>query len=250
MTTIDQPIFLAKQVTIKVLRDYILDAGIADTDTILLNQIDFDELALEYRQTYQEHLPFPYLLVGVLVREDGRGLVPRGCTVLVENDTESLRVDPSDLFDPQRIIYRCHNCGTLVGLNGEELGPGQFRQDADYLNKFGKEVPVEYKRGECCNDAWKPETNRLSHPDQVDYSGIEGKPLKQLTEEDFRSIGLSKGTAADFDVIYTCKNTTRGKIYFTPNETSYSLRGYRLREIEKVFSTEQLITSLRDWLRK
>lgn len=36
------------KITIKSLRDYILDANISDIDTILLNQVDFDNIVLEY----------------------------------------------------------------------------------------------------------------------------------------------------------------------------------------------------------
>jgi hypothetical protein len=250
MNIAPQSVFLNKRITVKVLRDYILDAGVTDVDTIMLNQADFDELALEYRNEYNQHLPFPYLLLGVLIREEAKGAIRRGSVIVVENDTESLRVNPSEVFDPDRIIYRCGYCGSLVGSNGEELDSKEHKWCADYLNKFGNKVNVQHKRGYCCEHEWNPRAARFQPiKPKVDYSVIKDKSLMELTEEDFLLIGLDKGETPQFEIIYPCSSARSGKIYFTPNNDSYSLRGHMLREHEKIFTTDQLIKAVRDWRR-
>lgn len=248
MNIAPQLVFLNKRITVKVLRDYILDAGITDADTIMLNQADFDELALEYRNEYNEHLPFPYLLLGVLVREEAKGVVKRGSVVVVENDTESLRVNPNEVFDPYMIIYRCGYCGSLVGSNGEELNSKEYKWCADYLNKFGNKVKIQHERGYCCEHEWNPKTAPFQPiKPKVDYGVIKDKSLIELTEEDFRLIRLDRGETPQFEIIYSCRNARSIKIYFTPNDDSYSLRGFRLEEYEKIFTTDQLIKAVRNW---
>lgn len=83
--------FLSPKISIKDLRDYILDNGITDNDTILINTLDFDNLVLEHREYYKESIPIPYLLLGVLIREDESGSIPKSFISVIEDDIESLR---------------------------------------------------------------------------------------------------------------------------------------------------------------
>lgn len=249
--TVDQPyksVFLGRCITIKVLRDYILDAGLTDVDTIMMHQADFDELALEYHHTYKEHLPEPYLLLGVLIREEVKGLNRLGTVSIVENDTVSIRQKQIEQVDPYHIIYRCGFCGNLVDYNGGELDSEEFRRNAEYLNKFGNQVTVRHEYGYCCQHLWNPQEKPFQpEKPKIDYSTVEGKALMELTEEDFRLIQLRKSETPKYEVIYSCRNRGFSKIYFTPNEDSYSLRGFMLEEHEKIFTTEQLIRAIRDW---
>ena len=51
-------------------RDFILDNGLTESDTLLLNQVDFDDLAIEYRKTYNDSIFIPYFLLRILVQDD------------------------------------------------------------------------------------------------------------------------------------------------------------------------------------
>lgn len=156
MTVGTASIRMNNRITLKSLRDYILDASVTDKDTILLNQADFDELALEYRHQYNEHIPTPYLLVGVLIREDNKRGVGRGSIIVIEDDTESLRVNSNEIFDPYLVIYRCANCESLVGSDGRELERKEINWQTDYLSKFKDKANVEPVRGDCCEEHWNP----------------------------------------------------------------------------------------------
>lgn len=246
------PTYIGRDISIKSLRDYILDAGLTDVDTILLNQINFDELALEYKLTYKGQLPDPYVLLGVLIREGHS--VRQGFVSVIENDTESIREKPVENVDPYRIIYRCGYCGNIVDHDGSELDPAEVAEAENYLNKFGRVVTTEHEVGYFCKERYyqdmgyeepkpAPVVTRLKN----DYSSIKDKPLMKLTEEDFKNIGLGKGETPEFQVIYSCQNRGLSKIYFTPNESTYTLRGYMLRAEAEILTTEELIKAIKDW---
>ncbi|MBS1572132.1 MAG: hypothetical protein JST62_07055 [Bacteroidetes bacterium] len=58
------------KITIKNLRDAILDLEISEDDIIALNTYDFDKIVEEYRETYKVSITIPYFLLGVLITED------------------------------------------------------------------------------------------------------------------------------------------------------------------------------------
>lgn len=65
-----------QQISIKSLRDFILDNGLTENDTLLLNQVDFDDLAIEYRETYNDSIVIPYFLLGILIQDDSSRSIP------------------------------------------------------------------------------------------------------------------------------------------------------------------------------
>lgn len=237
-------------ITLKSLRDFILDTELTEFDTIILHQEDFDELALQFRDEYDEHLPSPYLLLGVLIREAGREQPRKGSLIVVENDTESIRVKEPEHVDPNKIIYRCGYCGTLVDENGGKLDSDEFDRNADYLNRFGNAATVHHRSGDCCRyrdqeDMVTPKV-KIS---RVDFGLIAGKPLMELTEADFKLVGVNKIESTQFETIYSYQRQSLTKIYLTPNQDSYSIRRYRLAEVERVSTTEELIVALKKWLK-
>lgn len=247
--TFNPVVHIGKPIRINDLRNYILDAGISDVDTILMNPADFDELALEYKETYKERLPEPYLLLSVLIRPgNGLSLKPGSISVL-ENDTDSIRerMASKEEVDPYRIIFRCGYCGRIVDEHGGELDPDQLSSAYQYLNKFS-DAQVEHTTGYCCIHG--PDSSARTPPDMpaaIDYSLIAHKPLMELTEGDFSMIDLPRFEIPQFPIIYACRNSKSTKIYFTPNENSYSLRGFMLEEEMELFTTADLIQAIQDW---
>ncbi|TDX84478.1 hypothetical protein [Epilithonimonas xixisoli] len=58
------------KITIKSLRDYILDNELEDEKVIILNKYNFDDIILEHLSTYKESAKFPYYIIGTLIEED------------------------------------------------------------------------------------------------------------------------------------------------------------------------------------
>lgn len=143
------PIDIGK-ITIKSLRDFILDNDLTDNDTILLSQVDFDELAFEHKETYKQSLIEPYLIIGVLIKEHSRILANK--IGIVKDDSESIRFIPEPVYDESDIVYRCGYCGNVVDYDGEELTPGFRQANIELLEKFGAEVVVKHVTGFCCRN--------------------------------------------------------------------------------------------------
>ena len=47
-------------ITIKAIRDSILDFKLNENDSIILNSWNFDDIVIEYRETYQESISVPF----------------------------------------------------------------------------------------------------------------------------------------------------------------------------------------------
>jgi hypothetical protein len=77
--------YIGSKVTIKALRDFILDSEITENDTILLNPINHDDIVLEYREIYSESINLPYILLGVLIEEDKNNQVPENRIGLIQH---------------------------------------------------------------------------------------------------------------------------------------------------------------------
>ncbi len=55
--------------TIKSIRNFIVDNGVTESDTIILNSLNFDDIVLEYRQTYSKSVTMPFYFLTVLIIE-------------------------------------------------------------------------------------------------------------------------------------------------------------------------------------
>ena len=78
------------QITIKNIRDAILDLEISEDDIIVLNTFDFDKIVEEHRRTYNQSIIVPYFLLGVLVTENlDPSRIPQGrIKILTESNPE------------------------------------------------------------------------------------------------------------------------------------------------------------------
>lgn len=146
---------VGKVLDIKTLRDFILDRGVTSNDTILVSSFDFDEIALDYRKVYNESITVPYLLVGVLIKEDSQKRnLKVGEVIIVKDDLISRReIQESrnnEYYDGE-IIFRCGWCGNVVDFDGAELESVERRRRIEVLQKFGKVVGVKRVHGKCCS---------------------------------------------------------------------------------------------------
>jgi hypothetical protein len=145
--------------SIRNLRDYILDKPVSENDTILMNQIDFDEMALEYRETYNENVPIPYYLLSVLIKEDENRLTPVGRIRVIKADSDRFFNDycqpkmtgPSTDFQYDT-IYRCGYCGNVVDYDGSEFDDSTRRFKISVLEKFKYTITEKDLEGACCRN--------------------------------------------------------------------------------------------------
>lgn len=62
--------FRLKPITIKSIRDFILDHEINENQVIILNKYNFDDIVLEHLSFYKVSATFPYKIITVLIEED------------------------------------------------------------------------------------------------------------------------------------------------------------------------------------
>lgn len=146
-----------KRITIISLRDFILDNNLTENDTLILNQFDFDNLAVEYRETYNESIFVPYFLLRVLIREDNFNKIPLNRVGIIKDDNTRFEND----FDPKvtnqpnenfkyETIYRCGWCGNIVDFDGSEFDSSTRLFKIDILEKFKNTVSIKHTNGKCC----------------------------------------------------------------------------------------------------
>jgi len=142
---------IGRKITIKALRDSILDLKITDKDTILLTQIAFDNIVLEYRETYNESVTLPYILLGVLIKEDTKNIIPHDRIGIIKNDTESARKPPKpeDEFNDWFIAYRCGWCGGIVDKQGYVMEGTERAKTIRYIENYPNPT-VKHTHGKCC----------------------------------------------------------------------------------------------------
>jgi hypothetical protein len=146
-----------RQITIKSLRDYILDNELTEKDSLLLNRKNFDDIILEFRATYRESITVPYFLLRVLIQEDNLGKVPSNRVGVIKDDNNRFENDyafkvvsqPKDNFKYET-IYRCGWCGNVVDYDGSEFNSSTRQFKIDILEKNKNTVTVKHVNGKCC----------------------------------------------------------------------------------------------------
>lgn len=147
-------------VTIKALRDYIIDNALDELDSIVLSQVNFDELALEHRRTYNEGIVYPYFILRVHIKEDEMNSVPIGRIMVIHNDKDRFYEDyitkpieqgpnSSHEFDT---VFRCGYCGDMVEFNGNKLDDNEREFRISVLEKFKSTVTTKQVEGYCCRN--------------------------------------------------------------------------------------------------
>ncbi|MFY0627009.1 MAG: hypothetical protein JXR07_11975 [Reichenbachiella sp.] len=143
--------FIGRSINIRNLRDAILNIGLGENDTLVLNSRNFDDIVLEFRKTYGDNLKLPYLIIGVLIKEDTSGSVPLNRIGFVLNDFDSIRSDDDFIisYEDIELVYRCGWCGNITDDEGREIVGIQRARMIKYLEK--SHYPIVKKiDGKCC----------------------------------------------------------------------------------------------------
>lgn len=140
------------KITINSLRHFIIDNNLSGSDEILLHQIDYDEIALEYKETYYNSLPTPFVELGILVDEDVEGIVPKGRIMVVRgtNRLDSYYATVNNLSETDQIIYRCGYCGNVVDYDGAEFDIETRSYKIKVLEKYQDKITEKHVYGACC----------------------------------------------------------------------------------------------------
>lgn len=150
-------LFYIGNITIKSLRDFILDNNLTDHDTLMLNQVDFDNIIIEFRAIYNEGIIIPYYLIGVLIEVDSLGRVPFNRIGIIKDDNNRFENDytqdkldqPNDDFKYET-IYRCGWCGNVVDFDGSEFDSSTRQFKIDIYEKYKDTLSVKRINGMCC----------------------------------------------------------------------------------------------------
>ena len=147
-------------ITILSIRNFILDSGLTSSDAVVLNTLNFDDIVLEYRETYKESIPIPFYLLEVLIVEDesmkkymNRIKASRDDRRRFEGDYLQSKIKDiqlSDLSNDDMHIYRCGWCGNIVDYNGAELSSEAKLRKFEVLKNFEKQIKVTKVDGRCC----------------------------------------------------------------------------------------------------
>lgn len=149
------------KLTIKSIRDFIVDNGLKETDTIILNSLNFDDIVLEHRQTYDESMQVPYYLLRVrIIESDFSKKVSLDQIKVIQNDPQRTFEDYlpiserelkfSDLSYNDKIIYRCGWCGNVVDSDGTEFSVETKKYKINVLEKFEVNITQKDVHGKCC----------------------------------------------------------------------------------------------------
>lgn len=149
------------KISIKAIRDFILDLSITEEDSIILHPENFANIVYEFRETYKTSIDVPYYLLTVLVKEDNLGKVPLDRIGVLKGDTSRFEGDfktnvvnkesPNESY-AYDTIYRCGWCGNVVDFDGSEFEYETRRFKIKVLEKFKHTVLVKHVDGKCCPD--------------------------------------------------------------------------------------------------
>lgn len=148
------PKYIGTRISIKALRDFILDNDIAENDTIALNTKNFDDLVLDYRRENNVGITVPYYLLGVLIDEDISNAVPVDRIMVIrgyereERNTMRVIDMESTSSEKDEIFYRCGWCGNVVAANGAELSYAEMQRRINIHEKY--ETETKSVNGYCC----------------------------------------------------------------------------------------------------
>jgi hypothetical protein len=148
-------IYNIDSVTLKSIKDFILDNNLEETQSVLLNQVDYDNLALEHRQIYHEAMAIPFFLLRILIDEDDTRSVRRGMIGVIsdgritfdENELAKEYPYQSHAYDT---LYRCARCGDMVDIDGKALDEKTRQFRIDLFEKYRRTVREIKVDGNCC----------------------------------------------------------------------------------------------------
>lgn len=144
---------IIKNLSIKSLRDIILDYKVTKFDTIILHPNDYDEIAVEYRETYQECMLQPYYLIETLITFGDTRISPGTIKISRNSNIRQVIQPEEELSPPFYEVYRCGWCGNVVAYNGALLSPSSRIEQIIVIEKFGSEIQHIKVHGACCHNS-------------------------------------------------------------------------------------------------
>ena len=96
--------YVVGRATYNSIRNFILDNKVQESEIILLNTYDFDDLVLDFREFYSSAMPSDIKILGITIRED-RSISKGRVTVLskVEQTTTEQDEDKDERFNYWRL---------------------------------------------------------------------------------------------------------------------------------------------------
>lgn len=85
--------------SLKCLKEYISEQRLTSADSIVLSQVNLDELALEYRNKYGQGIVLPFFLSEVWIKEDQDQHVPIARIEIIKNDPQRLELENMDYIE-------------------------------------------------------------------------------------------------------------------------------------------------------
>ena len=139
---------LIYDISVKKVRDLILDEKITKNDTLAINRDDFDELALSYRIEYNEPLILPFKLLHVNITicdrlKTNEVRIDRGSSY-AEHTGNSM----SEIFQ----VYRCGYCGNIVDADGCLLSESERSKIIYYIANSEHIIDQIKITGDCCRN--------------------------------------------------------------------------------------------------
>lgn len=134
-----------KKITLRYIRNYILDNNISEMVTLLLHPENFDDLELEHRATYGQGITVPFYFLRVLITEaHGSAALNRIRVVRDDGDRYQGDFDPKVRKDREfnalpaqdKKIYQCHHCGNIVTVDGKKVNPEIRTKQIGLLGQF------------------------------------------------------------------------------------------------------------------
>ena len=143
--------YLGKIISYKVLRDFILNNNLSTEDTIFLHSKNFDDLVIEYKDTYNQSMPSPFEILKVYVEESKDEKVPIDRIGILRYKNipyETLRFNGYE-YKVEEIFHRCGHCGGLINNQGKTLEGVQWNRAANYLD-HSSNPKIQHIWGDCC----------------------------------------------------------------------------------------------------
>jgi hypothetical protein len=135
--------------SVDYLKKFILRMGISEEDSITLNDRMFDELALDYRATYKEPIPLPFIFERVWIKIAPYNTVAFNQAVIIPDDPRPKPVDDHSGPIEFEKVYRCGYCGILLDEFGNRLTRNRYEKAMESIRKYGETVFVS-SVGRCC----------------------------------------------------------------------------------------------------
>lgn len=132
-------------------REFILKSNLSNKK-IALHPKTYDELVMDYKETFKYGIDIPFRYLGVEIVLDETNKVPLNRVMVVDSGTVVSRARIIDLPTEQNYetIYRCGYCGAIAGPDGEQLAGWKVQEQINRIQQTDCEV--EKVVGDCCRE--------------------------------------------------------------------------------------------------